>query len=156
MFAILRYFVPLAKTHLKVRDLNLIFTNAKWIDWTHHYTNQTVGKYHSALLKSAKNSSGIHVCPQPAPGARLPTECVGIGEHSNPGRGWGRRRKTERQEEIRDGKVALDLQVQILLVKLQLSKFQTGIKQFLPSQASPYLKHPCYSWFEPDFLLEKH
>ena len=60
-------------------------------------------------------------------------------------------RGLEREKEIRDGKVALNLQVQIILVKLRLCKFQTGIEQLLPSHASPYLKHPCYFWLEPVF-----
>lgn len=36
-------------------------------------------------------------------------------------------------------------------MKLRLTKFQTSIKQLLPLHASPYLTHPCYSWFEPVF-----
>jgi len=34
MFAILGYFVPLAKTHLKITELKLFFTSAKLIKHT--------------------------------------------------------------------------------------------------------------------------
>lgn len=56
------------------------------------------------------------------------------------------------EKESRDGKAALDLQVQVILVKLWLCKLPTDIEQLLPSQTSPHLKYSCYSWLKPVFV----